>query len=317
MRFSKEFKVGLFTIVAGVLLYFGFNFLKGTDFFSKTSKYYALYETIDGLKVANSVIVNGYSVGRISRIRILQDRNNLVLVEMTIDEDIILTDSTRAKLYNLDFLGSKAIELSIDNVGQPIEDGDTLIAEIDKGVTEFLKESAAPVADNLGITIRRINEILLGLQGSGEKINSTIGELQIMAHQMNGIIGENREELSNVMVSFQELAAQLSQTIKRIDPILVNANGAIEKVNALELQATLDETQELLSHVNTTLDMFNKGEGTVGRLLKEDSIYSNLNKTIADLDSLVVHLNTYPKHFLAPLGKSRKKIEKDLAREKN
>ena len=181
-------------------------------------------------------------------------------------------------------------------------------------LTEFLKESAAPVADNLGITIRRINEILLGLQGSGEKINSTIGELQIMAHQMNGIIGENREELSNVMVSFQELAAQLSQTIKRIDPILVNANGAIEKVNALELQATLDETQELLSHVNTTLDMFNKGEGTVGRLLKEDSIYSNLNKTIADLDSLVVHLNTYPKHFLAPLGKSRKKIEKDLAR---
>ncbi|MEQ9099556.1 MAG: MlaD family protein [Imperialibacter sp.] len=317
MRFSKEFKVGLFTIVSGALLYYGFNFLKGTDFFSNTSKYYALYETIDGLKVANSVIVNGYSVGRISRIRILQDRDNQVLVEMTIDEDIILTDSTRAKLYNVDFLGSKAIELSIDDVGMPIEDGDTLISEIDKGITDFLKESAAPVADNLGITIRRINEILLGLQGSGEKINSTIGELQVMAHQVNGIIGENKEELNNVMISFQELAAQLSQTIRRIDPILVNANGAIEKVNALELQATLDETQELLSHVNTTLDMFNKGEGTVGRLLKEDSIYSNLNKTIEDLDSLVVHINAYPKHFFAPLGKSRKKIEKDLARDKN
>ncbi|MEQ8535052.1 MAG: MlaD family protein [Imperialibacter sp.] len=183
MRFSKEFKVGLFTIVSGALLYYGFNFLKGTDFFSNTSKYYALYETIDGLKVANSVIVNGYSVGRISRIRILQDRDNQVLVEMTIDEDIILTDSTRAKLYNVDFLGSKAIELSIDDVGMPIEDGDTLISEIDKGITDFLKESAAPVADNLGITIRRINEILLGLQGSGEKINSTIGELQVMAHR--------------------------------------------------------------------------------------------------------------------------------------
>ncbi len=317
MRFTKEFKVGIFTLLSGVLLYYGFNFLKGTDFFSKTNKYYALYETIDGLKVANSVIVHGYSVGRISKIRILQNRNNMVLVEMTIDEDIVLTDSTTAKLYNLDFLGSKAIELSIENVGNPVEDGDTLISEIDKGVTDFLKESAAPVADNLGITIRRINEILLGLQGSGEKINGTIGELQVMAQRVNGIIGENREELSKVMVSFNVLAAQLSQTIAKIDPILVNANGAIEKVNALELQATLDETQQLLSHVNTTLDMFNKGEGTVGRLLKEDSIYANLNKTIEDLDSLLVHVNTYPKHFFAPLGKSRKKIEKDLAKERN
>ena len=317
MKFSKEFKVGLLTIVSGALLYFGFNFLKGTDFFSPTNRYYALYETIDGLKVSNPVIVKGFSVGRISKIRILQNRNNLVLVEMTIDEDIVLTDSTRAKLYNTDFLGSKAIELSIEDVGTPLEDEDTLIAEIDRGITEFLKESAAPVADNLGITIRRVNEILLGLQGSGEKINGTIGELQVMAHQVNGIIGENKEELNQVMYSIQELTVQLSQTIKRIDPILASANGAIDKFNTLELQATLDETQQLLGHVNTTLEMFNKGEGTVGRLLKEDSIYANLNRTIEDLDSLVVHINTYPKHFFAPLGKSRKRIEKDLAKEKN
>lgn len=317
MRLSKEFKVGLLTVVSGALLYYGFNFLKGTDLFSPTNKYFALYETIDGLKVSNPVIINGTPVGRISRIKILQDRDYMVLVEMTIDEDITLGDSTRAKLYNTDFLGSKAIELTIGEVITPLNDGDTLISEIDKGVTEFLKESAGPVADNLGITIRRINEILLGLQGSGEKINNTIGELEIMAHQVNGIIGENREELSNVMLSFQLLTAQLSETIKKIDPILVNANGAIEKVNTLELQGTLDETQELLSHVNTTLEMFNKGEGTVGRLLKEDSIYTALNRTILDLDSLLVHINTYPKHFLAPLGKSRKKIEKDLAKEKN
>lgn len=317
MKFSKEFKIGFLTLVAGGMLYYGFNFLKGTDLFSPTSRYYALYPTIDGLKVSNPVIINGFSIGRVSRIRILQSRNNLVLVELTIDEDIIIGKATKAKLYNTDFLGSKAIELSIGDVNKPLEDGDTLISEIDKGITDFLKESAAPVADNIGITIRRINEILLGLEGSGQKIYSTIGELEKITRQLNGIIGENKEELNEVMVSMQALMAQLSITVKKIDPILVSANGAIEKVNALELQQTIDETNELLSHVNTTLDMFNKGEGTVGRLLKEDSIYTNLNQTIEDLDSLVNHLNFYPRHFFAPLGKSNKKIEKELAKEKN
>lgn len=312
MKLSKEFKIGLLTIVSAAMLYFGFNFLKGTDFFSPTNHYYALYPTVDGLKVSNPVIVNGFSVGRVSSIRILQDRDNMVLVELMIDEDIMLGDSTKAKLYNVDFLGSKAIELAIGPVGTPLEDGDTLISEVDKGVTEFLKESALPVADNLGITIRRINEILLGLQGSGEKINATIGQLEVMATQVNGIISENRAETAEIMANLQALTRQLSATISKVDPVLENASGALEKVNTLELQQTIAETQQLLAHVNQTLDMFNKGQGTVGRLLKEDSIYTNLNKAIVDLDSLVNHMNAYPKHFFAPLGKSRKKIERDL-----
>ena len=317
MKISKEFKIGLLTLVSAAMLYFGFNFLKGTDFFSSTNHYYALYETVDGLKVSNPVIINGTPVGRVSRIRILQEQNNMVLVEMMIDEEMLLGDSTTALLYNTDFLGSKAIELSIGPVGTPLEDGDTLISKVDKGVTEFLKESALPVADNLGITIRRINEILLGLQGSGEKINATIGELQVMATQVNGIIGENRAEMAQVMAGLQQITTQLSATIAKVDPVLENASGALEKVNTLELQQTIAETQQLLAHVNQTLDMFNKGQGTVGRLLKEDSIYTNLNRTIEDLDSLIVHINTYPKHFFAPLGKSRKRIERDLERERN
>lgn len=312
MKLTKEFKIGLLTIVTAAMLYFGFNFLKGTDFFSSTSYYYALYETVDDLKVSNPVIINGVSVGRVSRIKFLQDMNNMVLVELKIDEDIKLGDSTKAKLYNTDFLGSKAIELAIGPIGVPLEDGDTLISVVDKGVTEFLKESALPVADNLGITIRRINEILVGMQGSGEKINATIGELQVMATQVNGIISENRAETAEIIAGLQQITRQLSQTISKVDPVLENASGALEKVNTLELQQTIAETQQLLAHVNETLDMFNKGEGTVGRLLKEDSIYSNLNRTIEDLDSLIVHINTYPKHFFAPLGKSRRQIEKEM-----
>ncbi len=44
---GKEVTVGLFATIALVLLYFGFNFLKGIDFFASRSKYYAIYDNVD------------------------------------------------------------------------------------------------------------------------------------------------------------------------------------------------------------------------------------------------------------------------------
>ena len=79
-------------------MYYGFNFLKGVDFFSKTNKYYAVYENIDGLQVSNDVIVNGFSVGRVSRIIILQEKDNKILVELEVDDQVVLGDSTKALL---------------------------------------------------------------------------------------------------------------------------------------------------------------------------------------------------------------------------
>ena len=97
MKLSKEFKVGLFMVVTITLLYFGFNFLKGIDFFSTSNKYFAVYEDINKLTESNQVFLNGLAVGRVSDITIQQSRNRVV-VELDIDSKIKLTDSTEAVL---------------------------------------------------------------------------------------------------------------------------------------------------------------------------------------------------------------------------
>jgi len=74
---NKELKVGLFSAITLVMLYFGFNYLKGIDFFVSKKIYYAIYDNIDQLAVSNPVLVNGYAVGRVSRIKILQNINPL------------------------------------------------------------------------------------------------------------------------------------------------------------------------------------------------------------------------------------------------
>jgi phospholipid/cholesterol/gamma-HCH transport system substrate-binding protein len=310
---SKEFKVGLIAIVAGVILYLGFNFLKGIDFFSPVKKYYALYDNVDGLIVSNPVIVNGYSVGRVSRIAILQEKEYKILVEMDVDEALVLGDSTTATLANSDFLGSKAIILDINEITVPLEDKDTLISVVDKGLSELLA-SAQPITDNLSITIRRINEILLGLQGSGEKINTTLDELNGTLGGVNRLIAQNEASITLAISEFSQTMVEVKERIASLDPIINKSGETLDKINALELEQTLKEVSALLATMNQTVESINNGEGTVGKIMTDDDLYNNLNQAMLDLDSLLVHFNQYPKHFMAPLGKSHKKVQKDLSK---
>ncbi len=310
---SKEFKVGLIAIVAGIILYLGFNFLKGIDFFSPIKKYYALYDNVDGLIVSNPVIVNGYSVGRVSRISILQDKEYKILVEMDVDQNLVLGDSTTATLANSDFLGSKAIILDIGDISTPLLDGDTVISVVDKGLSELL-ESARPITDNLSITIRRINEILLGMQGSGEKINTTLDELNGTLGGVNRLIAKNEASITNAISEFNLTMTEVKKRIEALDPIINKSGETLDKINALELEQTLRDVSVLLSSMNETVTSINDGQGTVGKIMTDDELYNNLNRAMLSLDSLLVHFNQYPKHFMAPLGKSHKKVQKELSK---
>lgn len=308
---SKEFKVGLFALIIGVILYAGFNYLKGIELFNKTNKYYALYTNVDGLNVSNPVIINGFAVGRVSKISILQDRNNQVLVELTVEEDIILSDKTVATLTASDFLGSKAITLSIGDITTPINDGDTIKAAIDKGISEIL-ERAQPLTDNLGLTISRINEILLGMEGAGEDIKATIKSFNKTLIGVNALVGENRNSIKGTLSNFKTLSGNLNDKVSKLDPLLIKTDSALTKLNKLELEKSLGNLDKLLKELSITIESINAGKGSLGKMVTEDSLYNNLNKTLLDLDKLLIHFNENPKHFMSPLGKKKKKIEKEL-----
>lgn len=308
---SKEFKVGLFAVIIGIILYLGFNFLKGIEIFSNTNKYYALYSNVDGLNVSNPVIINGFSVGRVSKISILQNRGNMVMVEMTVAEDIVLSDSTIATLTNSDFLGSKAITLTIGDISKPKIDGDTLVSAIDKGLAEIL-ERAQPLTDNLGLTISRVNEILLGLEGAGEDIKETINSFNKTLIGVNKLISENSGSIKGTLSNFENLSKNLNKKLNKLDPVIVKADSALAKINKLEIERTLNTLDKLLKNLSKTVEAINTGKGSLGKMIKEDSLYNNLNKTLLDLDKLLIHFNENPRHFMSPLGKKKKKIEKEL-----
>jgi phospholipid/cholesterol/gamma-HCH transport system substrate-binding protein len=313
---SKEFKVGLMAIISGSILYLGFNYLKGKDFLSDSNKYYVIYQNIDGLNKSNPVIVNGVDVGRVSDIKILQDANNLVLVELDVDGDIVIGDSTVAMLTSEGFLADKAILLKIGDISHPLEHGDTLISDIDKGL-QALFERAEPLTDNLSITVGRINEILIGLEGAGEEVTRALISFTNTMNHLDTLMLDNKPKINSIFVKMDSLGLKINQKMDQLTPVIDNANETFTKLNSLEIQESLNSLNMLLSEAKNLVTQINEGNGTITKLLKEDTLYQNLNKAMVDLDKLLIHFNENPKHFMSPLGKKKKKIDKELAKQKS
>lgn len=313
MTISKEVKVGLFMVVSLVLLYLGFNYLKGIDFFSSTNKYYAVYNNVDKLMPSNQVYINGYAVGRVSKIQFQQQRNR-VLVEMEIDSDIVLGRSTVA-ILNGDILGTKFIQLNVGDITHPILPKDTLRSEIAKGISDFLAENAAPVADNLQTTLRKLNTILENLANNSEKLDEIFDDFKATPKLLNKTLANTNSKIDTLATNLNLVTRNVNGALAELKPTLNNFKTFSDSLKSVELNATLTKAQVALTKLNETLSRLNKGDNTMSKLMTEDTLYVNLNKLLLSLDTLAKHFNENPKHFLAPLGKSRERIQKDLEKQ--
>ena len=314
---NKELVVGSFAAMALVLLYLGFNFLKGIDFFTTSNKYYAIYDNVDELAVSNPVLVNGFKAGRVSDIRILQNHQNRVLVELDIDSDIVLGDSTRA-ILNSDFLGTKSILLDIGKVDKPIQSGDTIIAEVAKGLLDMFAASAEPVADNLQTTTRKLNTVLDNLARNTQRLDTLFMALSKTPGLLNKTLITTNGKIEDVSTAFKDIATSLNGSIIELQPTIKNFKTLSDSLKDLRLNRTMAKTEKAITDLSEVLAKFKSGDNTASKLMTDDSLYNNLNKVLANVDSLAQHFNNNPKHFLAPLGKSQKRIERDRkeAREK-
>ena len=313
MKLSREFKVGLFMVVAITLLYFGFNFLKGSDFFSSNKKYYTVFTNVDKLTESNQIYLNGYAVGRVSDIQIEQDKNR-VLVELDIDSDIKVTRSSVAML-NGELLGGRFIELNIRPGGQILEAKDTIQSGVAKGLMDLFAENAEPVASNLQTTLTKLNFVLDNLTLNTRRLDTVFRRLQPTPVLLNRTLANANDNISELSTSFKDVAGNLNSSLNELKPTLQNFKTLSDSLKNLEISETINRAQRSLAKLNESLTRLNNGDNTMSKLLTEDTLYVNLNKLLNSVDSLANHFNENPRHFLAPLGKSRRKIERDLRKQ--
>lgn len=298
---SKEFKIGLITIVAGALLYYGFNFLRGSDLFSPTKRYYVKYSNVAGLTISNPVKLNGLPVGRVSGFELLQ-RDQEIVVSLDVDEKVQLNAGSSAHLANDGLLGTKAIVLVLgDATDAFLAPGDTLESETDKDLLDRFD----PAIDNINTTITKLNTVLdqisaTDIKGVVDTLKYSIGTLTYKARRL---------DLETTLKNTNELMISVKNRSEQLDDLLASSKALIDSLKTVPINETLLKLNESMDNINGLLMAIQADTGTVGKLLQNDSLYDNLNKTLVDLDAMIIHFRTHPKDFLKPLGRKNKKLK--------
>lgn len=314
MKISQEIKVGLLAVVALLMLFFGFNFLKGSDFFSSNHKYTVIYDNIDGLTASNPVQINGLTVGQIRSIKILQDQGNKLLVTVEIKSGIRVTRGSRAVLADDGLLGGKLIRLGI-NPGTPeLENGGQLVSAKETGLSALIKEKTLPVLNNVDSLTYQLNKVVGQFDQTGVVLNQTLRSANAGVRTLDLAIAENRVGLKATLDNVNRLSNSLVETEKQLRPILAKADTFADSLQGLQLKQTLGSVNKTVDNLQKILGAINRGQGSIGKLTTNDSLYRNVNATTASLEKLLTDFRENPKRYVhfslfgkkdktAPVGK--------------
>ena len=316
MKISKEVKVGLLALISGVILYLGFNFLKGSDFFSPNNNYYVVYDNIGGLTESNTVMLNGFAVGRVKKIELLQNQGNKLRVTLDINKDVVLTDSTAAVLASSSVLGGKAISLKVGPGNRVLQDEDTLIASTEKNLSEMINEKITPITENVDTALVNLNVLIRKFQAMSGNIDATLVNLRATSSTLNSTLAQNQRAIKGIATNLNTLSASMNDPQTGVRPLLGKFNSFADTLSQMQLAQTVERTNRSIASLNQMLTQINQGQGSLGKLTKNDSLYNNLNQFAADLDALVVDLKANPKRYVSISVFGRKDKDKDKKDEK-
>ncbi len=311
MKLSKEFKIGVVVLCAIAAFIWGINFLAGSNIF--TSKYYlyAVYPKIDGLIPANPILINGYKIGQITSTSLIKRRDtNMVLVKFSLTEDVDIPKRSIARAVSSDLLGSKAVEIIFSKNTEFVKSGDTLVAQSEEGFKESLDKRIAPIqakAEKLIVTMDSVIQVVSSilnartrdnLDKSFEGVKKAILALEQTAYKLDDLVGSEKAKISAILTHLNNLTSTLDKNSYKITNIITNLDTVSTKLAKARMKEAVDEAEKSLAQLNIFLSKINEGQGTLGKMARNDSLYNNLNKSSADLDKLLKDLRINPERYI-------------------
>lgn len=311
MKISKELKIGLVVTFAIGAFIWGFNFLKGADIFSRKYELYAIYPKIEGLLEANPLQVNGYKIGQVNKISLIKrDGKPMVLVKFLLTEDINIPKGSIAKVVSSDFLGAKAVEVVFGVSSEYVHSGDTLESQSEEGLKEQVSAQLRPLQSKANELLSSIDSVMIivqyvlndktreNLSKSFESIKKAISTLEQTAYKLDDMVDNERSKISSLLNKLNSVGSVLEKNTGRIDNIIANMSTVSDSLAKSNLASAIDEADKTLKEMNTLIAKINQGQGTLGKLAKNEELYNNLNKSTQDLDLLLRDLRINPERYL-------------------
>lgn len=298
MKFNREFKIGLIAVITIAVFIWLFNFLKGKNVLSSANYYYAVYDDIGGLEEASPVYYKGYKVGIVENINFLENHPDKLLVEFTVDNNVKIPTKSKAVIYGADLLGTKAIKLVFTNEKKFHQKKDTLITALEGDLQTRLSNEIMPLKDKAENLISNIDSIVHVVNNSRSSLHHLIVNLENSSEDLEYLMESEKDRLSAIVGNAKSITDNIENNNEQISTILNNFANVSDSLAAANFKQTLNKAEETLSALSDITNKINKGEGSIGLLVNNDSLYNNLNTLSYDLDQLIIDLNENPKRYV-------------------
>ena len=322
---SRELKLGLLTVIISATALWGYQYIKGKNILNKVRTYSVVYGNVEGLEVASPIEVNGFPIGSIQKIEINKDDTKTMIVRFEVEGEIQFPKNTVAVLaVDNSIIGSRKVILEFDELCETdcLQSGDRMISGargvletlIPKGDLEghltLLREEMGGIADSIMISISG--------EDSDNSIARSMRQMEIAMTNMASLTSTldrfmrlTQADLQETISNMASISRALEDSNSDLKEIMANVSSftqqiadadigkTFEQTNALltDLQTTLDEANGSFGKLNEILEKVENGEGSIAKLLNDNDMYDNLESTSKNLSLLLQDLRLNPKRY--------------------
>lgn len=299
MKITREVKTAIL-VISGVLLFiYLFNYLKGQDLFSTEVNYYTEFD-YNALTMSSPVTIKGNTVGKVEDIS-YDFKSGMTRVEFSVDPRLQFAKSSKIRLYETGIMGGNALAVIDSYEGEQAKKGDFIKSEIQPGLISSLKDNFTGLSTDLDMTLRSADTLMVSLNGlvtdeSDDGLKATLGELNAtlksfksLSVSIQQVVKDNDEKISETLDSFKEASA--------------NFTALSEDLKKAQLSKTVASFDETLVKFNAVLEGLQNGEGSMGKLLKDDKLYNNLEAVTKEMELLLLDIKLHPARYRRILSK--------------
>lgn len=302
-NFSNEVKVGVIAILTILVFIWLYSFLKGKDFFSSTARYHVVYDQINGLAESSPVEINGHKAGVVQSINFINDGTGRLLVTLSVKKEFGLPEKTYAEIIPASLIAGMKIRLVFGNGTHNYSNGDTIPGIVSESIISKLETELSPVKDKveelitvLDSVITSVNEIMspefkADLKSSMANLNNTTKSVDDILEVKGKDLKTTIDNLTRFSSMLAESSGSISGTFSNLESITDTLAAADIYNSVMSLKTNLEKTSIMLGNLN-------KGKGSAGQLLTNDSLYNNLSGSLESLDLLLEDMRSNPKRYV-------------------
>ncbi len=298
MKFSKELKIGIFVISILVISFFVINYLRGEDIFNREMDIYTCYDDMHGLVASAPVYIKGYKAGTVSDVSYDSEKGTFEVV-CSVSKDFSIPADSKLTIYSVDIMGGKGIRIDLGTSEEMASDGAYLEPGYEKDMLTSLGDGIGPLMDKVGKTLDSLNVTVAGVnkllsQENQESIRRTLAHLERtmadLRHVARTVDGRSAE-LDSFICNLATLSETFNGIAAKVDTTMTGVNSVVGKIDSSDIEGVISSFKALLEQINDP-------EGTMGRLLVDDSVYDSVDSLLKDVDDLVIKIKDNPKKYI-------------------